>query len=134
MTTAVAALAMPTVLWCSASQKRLYPQSSACRARSRELCSASAGVAPSVTNARSRIEKGGTRLSCRVVRSIENSCRQIAVEQIRQPVPKGGLTSPDAASYYFSLSHFCAFFHHPIFLPRKIVHRACQRRVLTETA
>ena len=47
MHTAVAALAMPARLWCSASQKRVKPAASTCWARSRALASASAGVKPS---------------------------------------------------------------------------------------
>src|SRR6185437_14513775 len=52
----VAALAMPGMLWCSASQKRRYPQRSACRARSTELRSAWAASLPSTIGARSRTD------------------------------------------------------------------------------
>src|SRR5262245_23965032 len=58
ITSEVAALAIPTMLWCSASQNRRYPQVSACFARSSVLRSASAGVAPSTTIERSRMERG----------------------------------------------------------------------------
>jgi len=56
MHTAVAALAMPARLWCSASQKRSKPAASACCARSRALAKASAGVKPSPMLARSSTE------------------------------------------------------------------------------
>jgi hypothetical protein len=56
--TAVAALAIPLELWCSATQKRLYPQRSACCARSIELRSAVATSEPATIGARSRIENG----------------------------------------------------------------------------
>ena len=58
ITTAVAALAIPAALWCSASQKRLNPHRSACWARSSEFWSASVGVLPSTMGARSRMETG----------------------------------------------------------------------------
>src|SRR6185437_2126531 len=57
----VAALAMPGMLWCSASQKRRYPQRSACRARSTELRSAWAASLPSTIGARSRTDSDVTR-------------------------------------------------------------------------
>jgi len=56
----VAALAMPGMLWCSASQKRLYPHRSACCARSTALRNACAASPPSTMGARSRTERGVT--------------------------------------------------------------------------
>src|ERR1700730_12100748 len=58
MTTDVAALATPGMLWCSASQKRRYPHRSACCASSKVLRKASAAVAPAAMGARSSSEKG----------------------------------------------------------------------------
>ena len=60
MTTAVAALAIPGMLWCSATQYRRYPSASARRARSRELRIESAGLPPSVMGERSRTESAVT--------------------------------------------------------------------------
>src|SRR6185437_6765620 len=58
MSTAGEAAATPGEKWCSATQYRRYPASSACRARSSELRSACAWVDPSTTGARSRIDNG----------------------------------------------------------------------------
>src|SRR5882672_2465888 len=58
MTTAVAALAIPGMPWCSASQYRLYPHRSACFARSRVLRKDSAAVPPRRMGDRSRTENG----------------------------------------------------------------------------
>src|SRR5262249_54207443 len=58
MTTAVAALAIPGILWCSATQYRRYPHASACWARSRVLASAVAASLPSVMSERSSTERG----------------------------------------------------------------------------
>src|SRR3954451_2038446 len=59
ITTDVAALAIPGMLWCSASQNRLYPHRSACCARSSEYRSAVAASLPCVIGARSRTENTG---------------------------------------------------------------------------
>src|SRR3989344_2108476 len=48
---------MPSMLWCSATQKRWKPSPSTCRASARALCSAWAGVPSSRIGARSRAEK-----------------------------------------------------------------------------
>src|SRR4051812_23917806 len=58
ITTAVAALATPGMPWCSATQRRRYPQRSTCCARSSDRWSAWAGSPPSMTGARSRTEYG----------------------------------------------------------------------------
>src|SRR5690606_19579263 len=58
ISTAVAALAMPGMLWCSANQKRRYPRRSACCASDRELAKAWPALAPSTIGARSRTESG----------------------------------------------------------------------------
>jgi hypothetical protein len=57
ITTAVAALAIPVMLWCSASQKRSYPHRSAWRARSSVRRSASAASPPSTIGERSSTER-----------------------------------------------------------------------------
>src|SRR4029450_12982459 len=62
MTTAVAALAIPGMLGCSATQYRRYPHASACWARSRVLASAVAASPPSVISERSRTERGVMRV------------------------------------------------------------------------
>jgi len=51
------------MLWCSASQKRRYPHSSACCASPRELRKASAGGRARAMGARSRTENGITQSS-----------------------------------------------------------------------
>lgn len=58
ISSAVAELAMPSMLWCSASQKRLKPRRSTWRARSRELCRASATLPPVRTGTRSSMDRG----------------------------------------------------------------------------
>ncbi len=40
-----------SIAWCSLIQKRVYPNPSTCRARSIDLCNASAGVLPADTGA-----------------------------------------------------------------------------------
>src|SRR5947209_2528149 len=69
--TEVAALAIPGMLWCSASQKRVNPHPSACCARSTVFRYASAIVPPVRTAARSRIENRGIYLRMFGVRSEE---------------------------------------------------------------
>src|SRR5690606_27557709 len=49
-------LAMPSMLWCSATQKRVKPAASAQRASARALPSASPGVPPTLIGARSSTE------------------------------------------------------------------------------
>src|SRR5580700_6795102 len=58
--TDVAALAIPGMLWCSASQKRVNPHRSACCARSAVFRYASAIVPPVRTGAKSRMENRAT--------------------------------------------------------------------------
>src|SRR5215813_9030667 len=58
ISTGGAELAMPGMLWCSATQNRRYPSRSACRARSMVACRACAAVPPSGTGARSSTDKG----------------------------------------------------------------------------
>ena len=58
ISTGGAELAMPGMLWCSATQNRRYPSRSACRARSMVACRACAAVPPSGTGARSRTDRG----------------------------------------------------------------------------
>ena len=57
LSTAVAALAMPGMLWCSASQKRLNPSRSAARAKAVVSSRARRTSPPSTTGDRSRTEK-----------------------------------------------------------------------------
>src|SRR5260370_5736084 len=64
ISTDVAELAIPSMLWCSASQNRVYPHLSACRARSSVLRKLSAASPPSFTEQRSRIEYRVTLLGC----------------------------------------------------------------------
>ena len=64
MSTDVAALEIPGMLWCSASQNRVKPHLSACWARSTVFRKASTTVPPSRTGARSRIENRATFLGC----------------------------------------------------------------------
>src|SRR3954447_10721503 len=54
---------MPVMLWCSATQYRVYPSRSACRARSRLLWSASRGVEPARIGTRSRTDRGTIQAS-----------------------------------------------------------------------
>ena len=56
-------LAMPGMLWCSATQWRRYPSRSVSWTRAIELRRASAGVEPRPTGARSRTERGTARVS-----------------------------------------------------------------------
>jgi hypothetical protein len=72
MTTAVAALAIPGMLWCSATQYRRYPHASACCARSRVLDSAVAASPPSVISERSRTERGVMR----VPKAMSSACER----------------------------------------------------------
>ena len=58
ISTGGAELAMPGMLWCSATQNRRNPRRSACRARSMVARSASPALPPSGTGARSRTESG----------------------------------------------------------------------------
>src|SRR5580704_16917183 len=58
ISTGGAELAMPGMLWCSATQNRRNPSRSACRARSMVARSASPAFPPSGTGARSRTESG----------------------------------------------------------------------------
>jgi hypothetical protein len=58
MTTDVAALAIPGMEWCSATQNRLNTSRSACRARSSVLWNDSAAVPPWRIGERSRTENG----------------------------------------------------------------------------
>ncbi len=61
ISTGGAELAMPGMLWCSATQNRRYPSRSARRARSMVACRACAAVPPSGTGARSRTDRGTAR-------------------------------------------------------------------------
>ena len=54
-------LAMPGMLWCSATQWRWYPRRSTSRASSTELRNACAGDDPRPTGARSRTDRGTGR-------------------------------------------------------------------------
>jgi len=56
--TAGAELAIPGMLWCSATQCRRYPRRSAALASCTEFCNASAGDDPSPTGARSSTDSG----------------------------------------------------------------------------
>ena len=62
ISTDVAELAIPSILWCSASQNRVYPHLSACLARSSVLRKLSAASPPSFTEHKSRIEYRATLL------------------------------------------------------------------------
>src|SRR5690606_16711737 len=75
---------MPSMLWCSATQKRVKPSRSTCCASASELRRASAGVPSSRTGARSRVEK-------RTLSSADISCTLCEVTEGR---PRG---TPDDA-------------------------------------
>ena len=61
ISTGGAELAMPGMLWCSATQNRRYPSRSACWARSIVARRASPAVPPSGTGARSSTDRGTAR-------------------------------------------------------------------------
>src|SRR2546423_7269205 len=75
------------MLGCSASQKRVYPSRSACRARSSVLCSASAGVELSVTGARSRIDSRAIRTP------LLNAIATLGFSRAGHPGDDGGMTT-----------------------------------------
>ncbi len=61
ISTGGAELAMPGMLWCSATQNRRNPRRSACRAKSIVARRAPPAVPPSGTGARSSTERGTAR-------------------------------------------------------------------------
>jgi hypothetical protein len=80
-TTAVAALATPGMLWCSATQNRRYPRRSARRARSSVLRRDSAAVPPARMGDRSRTDRGR---SGTVVITTQKGCRHPGIPPGRQ--------------------------------------------------
>src|SRR6266516_7604600 len=89
ISTGGAELAMPGMLWCSATQNRRYPSRSACRARSMVARRACAAVPPSGTGARSRTDRGTARGP--KVRAVSSTtCANRAQVRILPPPGAGG--------------------------------------------
>src|SRR5580658_7048615 len=80
ISTGGAELAMPGMLWCSATQNRRYPSRSTCWARSTVARSASPAFPPSGTGARSRTESG--TCSAPKVRASSTTCPNSASSSV----------------------------------------------------